>query len=193
MKKYVRINFVCLLIFSVIVSFSSCSSDDDKVDNDGGAENIFSFKADGKTYSFDYLVAATSSEGSTGTSSYSVTVVSGKSGENNYGIYNGATLTFTYYTQGEGEYTIVPDITDFLKDRNTKKIMINLIVGTGNTDNTQLYSITGGKVNIKIEDDKYHISTSEPITGIPELLVGKDKGFAESLSLTLNDVYDRTK
>lgn len=184
MRNLLNKNLVSFLAFSLLIGsmLTACSSDKD---DDNSRDIVFAAKAGNKTYCYSYSTGATVPD-----SPYVTTAIAGSSIDSNYGIYNGAALSITYYLQGEGEYTITNN-DEFFAAAPAKKMKIDLTVGTGNPGlNTCLYSIISGKATVKVIEGKYHITIKEAVTGTSTLTLGKEK-FAESVSLVTYDAYSK--
>lgn len=149
----------------------------------------FTVSAEGKFYNYVYNSSGSSTTPTFDGDVSEALVLDANSLTNNYGAYNGASLIFTYYKQGEGEYKIVQDMAALVQSKNSKAMVVGLSLGVGNPTGVVVYEVIGGTATVKIVNDKYHISIKNPV--IAEALVspGNESDFAKTVTLTVVDAY----
>lgn len=134
--------------------------------------------------------AATTSE--VNSKKYEVLVFDRLSAGSNYGSYNGAKLVISYYLKGEGEYTLVETMKDFVASAGSKVMHIRLLIGNGNTTGTRSLNMKEGIATVKVINQKYHITIDKPIHAQSFNSIGDASSIAKDVSLT-NNIYNHNE
>jgi hypothetical protein len=189
-KRIFSLSLIMTMLFTGLL-LVSCSDDDDNNDNGNGSESesVIIVKTQDRSYSYKYNTSAASTS-NVANKEYQVLVFDGSSSASNYGSYNGANLAISYYLQGEGEYRLVETTEDFIASAGSKVMHIRLLIGNGNSTGSRSFHMMEGKATVKIIDQKYHITIGEPVPAQSFLTIGDASGIAESVSLTLKNIYN---
>ncbi|MBX2839354.1 MAG: hypothetical protein KTR35_21035 [Gammaproteobacteria bacterium] len=138
----------------------------------------------------------TSSNATDGVNGTLVISTSGLNDSN--GVYAGSAVTITHSLQGDGEYQLVPTISDLVNTQsehpNAKLVYFNVVFGTrqSSPEAAVRYQPTSGSL-IAVVDARgfYHFATTEPISIALSQSIGEGiEGAPDTAPITLVNIYD---